>query len=406
MRRAIIFDDGRGQLAPLTDLRPAFDIRTGAFTTLERLRRSLDLVIEGLLAPPALADLASETHRDIPVNNIGNVPGDVLLINGRCPLPYREVAALRTGEAVIEGETGDLVAMATTAASVRDLFAGAPVDSRQAVLAAPALLSRPWHVRTFRDAAIKTDLGLLVKSMDESLPEMPGVIVIGGTGVNSVRIHPSAKVYPGVVLDSENGSIVIDEGAVLRPACTVIGPAYIGPHVTVLDRAIVKSNASIGPWCKVAGEVGGTIFQGFSNKAHDGHLGDSYIGEWSNLGAGTTNSNLLNTYGEVVCKATPTSEGERTGQQFLGCVVGDHVKFAISTRIMTGAVVHTGTMWAATPPVSGCVPGFSWVTDAGAKAFRADKFAEIARTAMGRRKIVPSAAYMARLSELNAGAGR
>jgi UDP-N-acetylglucosamine diphosphorylase / glucose-1-phosphate thymidylyltransferase / UDP-N-acetylgalactosamine diphosphorylase / glucosamine-1-phosphate N-acetyltransferase / galactosamine-1-phosphate N-acetyltransferase len=177
----------------------------------------------------------------------------------------------------------------------------------------------------------------------------------------------------------------------------------------VLERSLVKSNTALGPWCKVAGEVGGTIFQGFANKAHDGHLGDSYIGEWVNLGAGTTNSNLLNTYGEVVAKQSPRGSNERTGETFLGCVLGDHVKTAICTRIMTGAIVHTGTMWAATAAISGCVPGFSWVTDSspppsGAgeqwKPFRFDKFMEVARAAMGRRKIVPSEATVAALLAL------
>jgi UDP-N-acetylglucosamine diphosphorylase/glucosamine-1-phosphate N-acetyltransferase len=401
MRRAIIFDDGRGQLAPLTDLRPAFDIRTGAMTSLERLRLGLDLIVEGLLVPEPLAALTREMHPEVAVNDLGSVPGDVLLVNGRCPLAYKEVASLRTGEAVVEGGSGDLVAMATTAGTVRDLISGAPVGSKRIEFAAPALLSRPWHVRTFRDPALHADLALLAgRSGDEQAP-LEHAVVLAGSGAGVLRVHATAKVYPGVVFDCENGSIVIDEGAVLRPACTIIGPAYIGPHSTVLDRAIIRGQTAIGPWCKVAGEVGGTIFQGYSNKAHDGHLGDSWIGEWSNLGAGTTNSNLLNTYGEVVAKATPGGSNERTGQQFLGCIVGDHVKFAIGTRIMTGAVVHTGTMWAATAPVSGCVAPFSWVTDAGTKTFRVDKFAEIARTVMGRRKVVPSGAYMARLGELH-----
>ncbi|MFT3685650.1 MAG: hypothetical protein QM783_12110 [Phycisphaerales bacterium] len=82
-----------------------------------------------------------------------------------------------------------------------------------------------------------------------------------------------------------------------------MGPAYIGSHSTVIERTLVKAHSSIGPWCKVAGEVGGVVFQGFANKAHDGHLGDAFVGEWSNLGAGTTNSNLLNTYGEVTMRS-------------------------------------------------------------------------------------------------------
>src|SRR5262245_59508416 len=114
MRRAIIFDDGKGQLAPLTDLRPAFAIRTGALTTLERLRRGLDRQIAGVLVPPAIADVTRELFPQIPVNQPAAEPLDVLLLNGRCPLAYKEVAALRVGEAVVEAGSGDLIAIATT----------------------------------------------------------------------------------------------------------------------------------------------------------------------------------------------------------------------------------------------------------------------------------------------------
>jgi UDP-N-acetylglucosamine diphosphorylase/glucosamine-1-phosphate N-acetyltransferase len=208
-----------------------------------------------------------------------------------------------------------------------------------------------------------------------------------------------------VFLDATLGHIVIDDDAVVRPGAIICGPAYIGPHSHVLDRCLIKPNTVIGPHCKVAGEIGGTIFQGFANKAHDGHLGDSYIGEWANLGAGTTNSNLLNTYGEVIAKAFgpdgKPGSNERTGEQFLGAIIGDHGKFAICTRIMTGAIVGTGTMWAATAPVTGTVPRFSWVTDAGVKPFAMAKFIEVARAVMGRRKVAMSAAYIARLTELH-----
>jgi hypothetical protein len=172
----------------------------------------------------------------------------------------------------------------------------------------------------------------------------------------------------------------------------------------VLDRTLVKGGTALGPWCKVAGEVGGTIFQGFANKAHDGHLGDSWIGAWANLGAGTVNSNLLNTYGEVMARAFgpdgkpgPT---ERTGEQFLGAVIGDHVKTAIATRMMTGCIVGTGTMWAAAQAVSGTVQAFSWVTDAGARVYAAEKFLEVARAAMGRRKLTLGTDSEARLRSL------
>ncbi len=168
----------------------------------------------------------------------------------------------------------------------------------------------------------------------------------------------------------------------------------------MLERATIRQNTAVGPWCKVNGEIGGVLFQGYSNKAHDGYLGDSFVGEWVNLGAGTTNSNLLNTYGEVITRATPDGKHERTGETFLGAIIGDHVKTAICTRIMTGSVLHTGGMFATTAAVSGCVAPFTWATDAGQRPYRFEKFIEVARAAMSRRKITPSGAYTTLLRDL------
>ncbi len=271
----------------------------------------------------------------------------------------------------------------------------------------PMLLGRPWHVRSWRDECLRADLEwhaprMMKSQFAEGRPEHPA-----GTfrlGANHVAISGSATIAPGVVLDSTLGHVVIDDGAVVRPGAIVCGPAYIGPHSHVLDRALIKPNTAIGPHCRVAGEVGGTIFQGFSNKAHDGHLGDSYIGEWVNLGAGTTNSNLLNTYGDVIARpfgpdGKPASN-EHTGEQFLGAIIGDHCKFAISTRIMTGAIVGTGTMWAASAPVTGTVPRLSWVTDAGVRPHTMNKLIEVAKTVMSRRRVELSGAYRAGLERL------
>jgi len=403
MRPAIIFDDGLGQLAPLTDLRAAFDVRTGALTTYERLRRLLDLDVVAVCVPDGLRQVAEERHGQRVTRFTPGGHDPVLIINGRCVDPPEGVSDLQRNEAIVDPESGHVIAVcrdpehAWTRTPTGELALTGSEKTRAAPR--PCLISRPWHVRTFRDRCLALDLDLIAAAGGfDPAPEHAAVM---GTA-NRVKVHPGARVCPGVVLDAEGGMIVIDEHATVRPGAIITGPAYIGPRATVLDRAVIRANTSIGPWCKVAGEVSGTIFQGYANKAHDGFLGDSYVGEWANLGAGTTNSNLLNTYGEVLARATPGSPIERTGETFLGCVIGDHAKFAICTRIMTGAVVHTGAMWAATAPASGCVASFAWVTDSGAKRYRFDKFAEVARTVMGRRGVTPGEAYMERLRTLHA----
>jgi UDP-N-acetylglucosamine diphosphorylase/glucosamine-1-phosphate N-acetyltransferase len=423
MRRIIVYDDGKGDLSPLTDLRPVFDVRTGALTTLERLRRSAAWQVAALFVPDAIRPLARATHAE-PVNPQELPPGGPwLAYNGRCVIPPSEIEHLAENHALIEGATGEMIAACIDSSGVDAVVRGRlPSGVRAIEIPGRSLLSRPWDVRRFRDGAIRFDLDLFARPQRGTLDEPPGSqelferspaskpLAAGGPepvrlGGEALLVAASARVLPGAVLDLEHGPIVLDDSALVRPGAIVIGPVYIGPHTVVLERATIRPNTAIGPWCKVSGEISGTIFQGYSNKAHDGYLGDSWVGEWVNLGAGTTNSNLLNTYGEVVAVTRPGARYERTGEQFLGAVIGDHVKTAICTRLMTGCVLHIGGMFAATVPVSGATPPFAWVTDEGLRRYRLDKFVAAMRAMMARRSMEPTEAYLNRIATLHASGG-
>ncbi len=391
-----LFDDGRSALAPVSDLRAAFDIRTGALTTLERLRRQPRFRLAGLRVPEALAALTGQRHPDLPVNAPGQEPPSSLLVNGNWADAATDEALEQVGERdALVGSSGALLAAWSSprdaARRIGGDLDGLTTHDVQTEDGAAVALLRPWHIRGRRDFCLAFDLDLLrVMAHKRSAPKL---------------VAPSATVHPSAVLDTEEGPIVIDDRAVVRPGAIICGPAYIGASSVITERAIIRGQTAIGPACKVGGEVSGTIFQGYANKAHDGYLGDSWIGEWVNLGAGTTNSNLLNTYGEVVAW---TAEGhpERTGETFLGCVLGDHVKCAICTRISTGAIVGTGTMWASSSPITGAIAPFRWVTDAGNRRYRFEKFMETCRVMMARRELTPTPAYEARLRELHEAAGR
>lgn len=400
MRQAILFDDGLRTLAPLTDLRPSFEVRSGALTNRERVERLLGIRTIGVLVPEDKRALTAEatglaTNGLVPRVAVGGE--SPLLINGACVLPPVDlILGLRAGQWLLERETGEVIA----AGLEPDVAAAAPVGVPRGAEVIEhdgrVVLSRPWHVRTFRDEALRIDLELL--SEQNGGATLDGVTVFGE---HPLTVRAGARVYPGAVLDLEGGPIVLDEGAVVRPRATVIGPAYIGARTVVSDGALIKANTAIGPRCKVGGEIGGTIFQGFANKVHDGHLGDSWVGEWANFGAGTVNSNLLNTYQEVIARAAPGEAAECTGEVFLGCIVGDHAKFSIGTRIMTGAIVGTGVMWASAAPVNGCVAAFSWMTDAARTTYRLEKFVDVARAVMARRGVEPGRAYLDRVSALH-----
>lgn len=405
--QTVLIDDGNPALSPLTDLRPAFDIRTGALTLFERIELVLGTPVSGVQVPDRLAALTRERWPAVRVNSGAGFQGKVLAINAAAAcIDHPSISLLaRAGDrgAIIDAQ-GQVVAAVVDAdelsCSVLSTLSLAHTAARADVR---AVMTRPWHARSCRDVCLLTDLhaiALHIRAGGTPLQPPQGATVIPHTH-HALTIAPGASILPATVFDLEHGPIVIDRGACVRPGAIVIGPAYIGPNSTVLERATIRPYTSIGPWCKVNGEVGGTIFQGFANKAHDGYLGDSYIGEWVNLGAGTTNSNLLNTYGDVVCKPlTPGASNERTGEMFLGCTLGDHVKTAICTRIMTGAIVGTGTMCASSTPLAGTVPPYSWITDAGSKPFRFEKFMEVATAAMARRKLSPSPAYKTLLQEL------
>ncbi len=234
----------------------------------------------------------------------------------------------------------------------------------------------PWEVLDQLPQLLEADLA--------EAPELGCNCGASVAGDHRVDVDPIAIIFPGVVFDATGGAIRVEQGAVIRPNAVLCGPCWIGEGSTVVDAAHIKACTSIGPSCKVGGEVGGTIMQAFSNKAHPGHIGDSIIGEWVNIGAGTSNSNLLNTYGEVVVKGLD-GQRHRTGRQFVGSFIGDHAKFAIETRIMTGTVIGTGAMVASTTPPPTPTPRFQWCTDASPRAYRIEKFLDVARTVMARR---------------------
>lgn len=397
MRSAIVFDDGKGVLGPLTEFRAAFDVRTGALTTLRRLRSALNLEIAALFVPPALAEVTAERH-GVPINRVPGGREDVLIINGRCPLPPEALAASDPGTVLVAGD--DVVGGRLSCADAAAVLSGdRPDHVRSIELADSVLLTRPWHVRTVRDHALRFDLELLAAGADRA-PIPAGVHVIGEP--SSAVIESEALVRPSVVIDAEDGPVTIAGGAEVRPGAVLIGPCSIGPDAVVLEGAIVRPGTVVGPFCKVAGEIAGVIFQGFANKSHTGFLGDSFVGEWVNLGAGTTGSNLLNTYGTVQATPAPGMDAESTGEMFLGAIIGDHVKCAIGTRIMTGAVLYAGSMFSCSRAVAGCVPGFRWRTDERDVLYEFDRWLGMMRVVMSRRAIEPARSYIDRARALHA----
>ena len=205
--------------------------------------------------------------------------------------------------------------------------------------------------------------------------------------LNPAAIHVAADavIKPGTVLDAESGPIHIDAGATVEPNCVIQGPCFIGRESLVQPGSSIRHDTSIGPVCKVGGEIEASIIHGHSNKQHDGFLGHSYVGQWVNLGADTITSDLKNTYGTI--RVHLNGRAVETGEMFVGSIIGDHTKTGIGTILPTGCVLGTASNVFTRGAVPNFVPSFSWLTSEGMTDFRIDKAIEIARTVMARRQV-------------------
>jgi UDP-N-acetylglucosamine diphosphorylase/glucosamine-1-phosphate N-acetyltransferase len=212
-----------------------------------------------------------------------------------------------------------------------------------------------------------------------------GVVVIGPR--EKLQVAEGARLWPGVVISTETGPVFIDSSAAVRPGSFIEGPCYVGPG-TVIDGARIRPGCSFGPHCRIGGEVEASVFQGYANKHHDGFIGHSFVGEWANLGALTTNSDLKNAYQpvQVFYGGRPVDSGLLK----VGCYIGDHVKTAIGTLLNTGARVGTFANWFEPGLSPKEIPAFAW----GARArWPVQAAVENARQVMSRRVVVMSPAY-------------
>ncbi len=335
MRICVFEDGGVAGFEPVGLTRPLFDLRCGALTLRERQERWFGAAGSVALAA---ADRAAWCRLACPevrlLDPAAPLPNVVALVNARW-LPAEAVA----DEAPERGVylAGDEVAYAVFSASDFPDRAAADVLARLAreLPHRPArgtLVRHAWELIDHNAAALEQDAAHW-RATRASTPVPAGVTVIGPP--ESVYVDPAARVEPLAVLDTTRGPVLVDGGAVVQSFSRLDGPCYVGPRTQVLAARVRGS--SFGPECRVGGEVETTIVQGYSNKAHDGFLGHSYLGEWVNLGAGTITSDLRTDYGPVSVPVGGRSVA--TGLMKVGAFIGDHVKTSIGTLLNTGTAV-------------------------------------------------------------------
>ncbi|MEM1445384.1 MAG: putative sugar nucleotidyl transferase [Planctomycetota bacterium] len=398
----VIFDDGRGAFGPLTQVWPAFAIRSGALRNATRIAHALQRRIGGVLVGQTHAALTREAYPGVPVNDVSKM-GAVLAVNGRWSASddtlTGAILGLPSGEALVTAE-GDCVAMHITGPALASLAGngwniehGASAGATRACEA--ELFTRPWHILEHLDARLTNDIAALGLPLCTGLPH--GVTRVGG---HAIHLHEAATLAPHVHLDTTLGPIALDAQANVQPFTVIEGPCYLGPDAVVAPNSTLRAGCVIGRGCKVGGELKAAILDDFSNKAHYGYLGNAIVGRWCNLGAGTTASNLKNTWGEVRMQLDVDTPAEPTGRNFLGPLVGDFARTAIGTMLPTGAVVGAGACLVASGFAPKHVPALTFFTDDGPQLTDLASLRTTLERMMQRRGQAPTEVLMQRLDAL------
>ena len=403
MTAIYLYDDARARgFEPFALTRPAATLVVGTAATWERWRAALAMEAAGVIVASHLQDF---DESDAPNAVVDEVPAGAVIANSRFAPSLivqssaeavaerrdamrnvsrwraagsERIAAVRTGQAipVREFERGDLTLESLIAAS------GATTDLEG------WWVDEVWDIVRLLPDVLADDLHRLAEADLEWEWEIPRQrITLGQHSIRvalaSVKGQEPAIIEPNVVFDASAGPIRVAAGAHVHAFTRLVGPCYIGPGATVMGGDI--ATCSIGPVCKVRGELSSAVFIGYANKGHDGFVGHSVLGRWANLGAGTVTSNLKNTYGTV---ALWTPDGIRdSGLQFLGTMFGDHAKTGIGLRLTTGTVLGAGAnvYGSAMPPKA--VPPFAWGDQPPYAIYHLDKFIEVAERVMARRHV-------------------
>jgi UDP-N-acetylglucosamine diphosphorylase/glucosamine-1-phosphate N-acetyltransferase len=259
------------------------------------------------------------------------------------------------------------------------------------------LLDHPWDLFHHNASQIEADIRLIRPSRTLNHWANKNFFFVNA---DDVYVGSGAKLDPGIVLDASEGPIFIGEGAHIMAGALIKGPVAICKHSTVRMGAKIYSGTTAGPHCKLGGEVSTAIFQSYSNKAHDGYIGNSLIGEWVNIGADTNNSNLKNNYSSVKVYDWETGELKDSGLQFCGLFMADHSKTAINSMLNSGTVcgVSSSVLTNNFPPKY--IPSYAWVTDTGIDVFDYEKAVDTARIVMARRGIELTESYRTMLKYL------
>jgi UDP-N-acetylglucosamine diphosphorylase/glucosamine-1-phosphate N-acetyltransferase len=355
MTHMLLFDDPaiRGSLLPFTFTRPIADIRVGILKISEKWERLSGTKTYFLTQEYLQKKFPRATEKALAVNGAWLPDASA----------WRMVSSLKESEALFFGKT-------PLAGYIGETEKNLSVLSEKTIIQLekePVLLQKTWQIFQFNGAEIKKDFSLITSDRTSQPLNDPYTKVYGA---DQIFIEEGAKI---------KAAVLNAEGALIR------GPFALCEGSTVNMGAKLRGDTTVGPFSKVGGEISNSVIFGFSNKGHEGFLGNSVLGEWCNLGADTNTSNLKNNYAPVKLWDYTKGGFSNTGLQFCGLMMGDHSKCGINTMFNTGTVVGVGANIFGDGFPRNFIPSFSWGGAAGFSTFTMPKFEETAKAVFGRR---------------------
>ena len=340
MRLAVFEDNFARDFAPIALLRPVFELLCGHFGARERALEFLPVTEWGGFVRSELVEVYREEHPGCHVNDVNWLcVAPTLLLNGRWladPKTLIDIAPDTVG--IIDGTvvylTLDPLEVALLTGDNWDDALPQIARTRRRVVAAGKLARYPWDLVHHNSDQLRADFTARDFDLSRADELGPQVAVLGKP--EHVFVDSTASIDPFVVIDARKGPVSIDAGAMIQAFTRLEGPCHVGSK-SQLFRANVREGTTIGPVCRVGGEIEGAILHGFVNKYHDGFLGHSYVCPWVNMGALSTNSDLKNDYSVV--RVPLSGHPIDSGEMKVGCFIGDHTKTAIGSLFNTGSSV-------------------------------------------------------------------
>ncbi len=378
----ILFDGNvRNNLLPFTYTRPVADIRIGILTIREKWEHYL-----GLTTTTVTEEYLEEKYPMVEM-------AENIMINASF-LPTEKMAEqikkLSKNQAIFKDE--EVLAFFTTESQEEVNF-----DTYEVLQCKDFFLQvkNTWDIFSLNAIALQADFDLLT----EGRTSQKIAKTVNCINKKNIFIEEGATIE-FATLNASKGPIYIGKNAEIMEGALVRGPFSLGDNSTLKMGAKIYGATTIGPHCKVGGEVNNVVFFGYANKGHDGFLGNSVIGEWCNLGADTNNSNLKNNYAEVKLWSYETERFTKTGLQFCGLMFGDHSKCGINTMFNTGTVVGVSANIFGGNFPRNFIPSFSWGGSAGFTNYQINKVNEVAKMVMQRRNLEYDAKEQAILAHI------